>query len=358
MPKLTEKQVETLAPKGEDYCVWDTEVMGFGVRVRKTGAKSFVLMYRRGGKQRKHTMGKPAVGYGVKEARERANASYDAFKLFSVFHPGLIVGLTVPLAALWSARQVWFRVAAAALLVVALAGIGRTTVLFAREMANPPLRVERGILELRRLETMPRVTSLNMRIEKFWSRLWANAMLLRKPQYFPVHTYEGRLNTALKGEWDLSDSLLRSFPAREADFVEVNPQFHAVRVAAPGRVELTFGDGWHPEEGSGFNRWRWSSGVAGIRVVNRAERTVKVHLTLRARALERGRLQLELGDIHLGGPRVLNGSIQRLEYEGVILPPGPSTLILENDRPPGRAAANDPRLLAVALYELTVQAEP
>ena len=41
--------------------------MGFGVRVRKTGAKSFVLMYRRGGKQRKHTMGKPSVGYGVKE---------------------------------------------------------------------------------------------------------------------------------------------------------------------------------------------------------------------------------------------------------------------------------------------------
>lgn len=74
MPKLTEKQIETLVPNGEDYCVWDTEVMGFGVRVRKTGAKSFVLMYRRGGKLRKHTMGKPAVGYGVKEARERAKA--------------------------------------------------------------------------------------------------------------------------------------------------------------------------------------------------------------------------------------------------------------------------------------------
>ncbi|MFN4175537.1 tyrosine-type recombinase/integrase [Phenylobacterium sp.] len=72
MPRLTEKLVETLAPRDEEYCVWDAEVVGLGVRVRPTGAKSFVLMYRRGGKQRKHTMGKVDVGYGVKEARERA----------------------------------------------------------------------------------------------------------------------------------------------------------------------------------------------------------------------------------------------------------------------------------------------
>lgn len=72
MSKLTEKLVEALAPRDEEYCVWDTEVVGLGVRIRPSGAKSFVLMYRRGGKQRKHTMGKLDVGYGVKEARERA----------------------------------------------------------------------------------------------------------------------------------------------------------------------------------------------------------------------------------------------------------------------------------------------
>lgn len=72
MPKLTEKLVEQLSPRDEEYCVWDTEVVGLGVRIRPSGAKSFVLMYRRGGKQRKHTMGKLDVGYGVKEARERA----------------------------------------------------------------------------------------------------------------------------------------------------------------------------------------------------------------------------------------------------------------------------------------------
>lgn len=72
MPKLSEKSIETLVPGEREFVLWDTEVIGFGVRVRPTGAKSFILTYRRGGKFRKHTMGTPGPAYGVKEARERA----------------------------------------------------------------------------------------------------------------------------------------------------------------------------------------------------------------------------------------------------------------------------------------------
>lgn len=72
MPKLTEKSVEALPPQDREYMVWDSEVIGLGVRVQPTGSRSFVLTYRRGGKKRKHTMGPLRVGYGVKEARERA----------------------------------------------------------------------------------------------------------------------------------------------------------------------------------------------------------------------------------------------------------------------------------------------
>jgi hypothetical protein len=205
---------------------------------------------------------------------------------------------------------------------------------------------------------MARITSLNMRIDRFWARLWANAFLLRKPQYFPVHTYEGRLNTPLKGDWDLSDSLLRSLPVRDADFIDLNPQFHVVRVRAPGRVELSFGEGWHPHEGMGLNRWRWTAGGATIRIVNPSDQPVVAALTLRVRALERCRLQLDLGDAPVGGSRPLNGSIQRLEYREVALPPGPSILSLQIDRPPGRSGDGDPRLLALALYDLTFQAQP
>lgn len=78
MSKLTQKAVEDLAPAAEEYCVWDAQVAGLGVRVRPSGAKSFVLMYRLGGKQRKHTMGKLEANYGLKEARERAREHLQA----------------------------------------------------------------------------------------------------------------------------------------------------------------------------------------------------------------------------------------------------------------------------------------
>lgn len=291
----------------------------------------------------------------VWETQTRANASYDAYKLLAVFYPGLLVGLTCWLAV--PVRPVWRHLALGLALVVLVAN-GFVGWQFARKMAEPPLRVDRNLLELRRLERMSRVTSLNMRIEDFWSRLWANALLLRKPQYFPTHTYEGRLNTPLKGEWDLSDSLLRSWPAREADYVEINAQFFAARAHAPGRVELAFGSGWHALEGSGPNRWRWSEGPAVISIVNPAPAPVAVTLILRVRPWQRGRLQLELGDARLGAARQLNGTIQRLEYRDVVLPAGASSLVLLLDEPAGRATEADPRSLGLALYELTVQAGP
>ncbi len=300
------------------------------------------------------------VGWGllVWEARSRINASYDAFKLFSVFYPGLLAGLTSWLAISSRPQPAWVRGAVVLLIVALLAVNGRITLLFAAQMAQPPLRVERGLVELRRLEQVPRVTSLNMRIEGFWSRLWANAFLLRKPQYFPTHTYEGRRNTGLHGEWDLSDSLLRSLPARRMDYLVLNPQFHVVRVKAPGRVELAFGEGWHPLEGLGFNRWRWSSGPAAIAIFNPAPQPLRVKFFLRVRSLEPCQLQLELGTAQLGEPRALQGKVQRLVYTDLVLPPGASVLTLRTDRPSNRAAADDSRLLAVALYDLTVQAEP
>jgi hypothetical protein len=299
-------------------------------------------------------------GWGllVWESRVRVNASYDAFKLFSVFYPGLLAGLAGTMTATWQARQTWLRWTGAAVLALVLVSSLRTTVLFARQMAVPPLRVDRSILDLRRLEAMPRVTSLNLHIDNFWARLWANALLLRKPQYFPSHTYEGRLNTALRGEWDLSDSLLRSVPKREPDFVGLNPKYHAVRVQAPGRVDLAFGRDWHDLETLGHNRWRWSGGTASITVFNPAPQPLPVSLQLHVRALQRCHLQLELGDVRLGTSRVLNGNVQRLDYSGIMLPPGTSTLILQTDLPPGRADSGDPRPLGLALYELTVQAVP
>ena len=57
MAKLTKRQVDALRPKGSDYTLWDDELRGFGVRIRPSGRKTYIVKYRFGGRQRKFTIG-------------------------------------------------------------------------------------------------------------------------------------------------------------------------------------------------------------------------------------------------------------------------------------------------------------
>ena len=75
MPRLTRKLIETLEPREGDYSVRDTEVIGLGVRVRPSGAKSFIFTYRRGGQLRKLTLGRANEAYSIEQAREHARAA-------------------------------------------------------------------------------------------------------------------------------------------------------------------------------------------------------------------------------------------------------------------------------------------
>ena len=49
--KITKRSVDALraAADGAEAVLWDTELKGFGARVQRGGAKSYVLHYRAGG---------------------------------------------------------------------------------------------------------------------------------------------------------------------------------------------------------------------------------------------------------------------------------------------------------------------
>jgi integrase len=74
--RITKRTVDALKTTGKEYVHWDGELKGFGVRVRATGSKSFVAVYRTGGRnspQRRVTIG--AVGkIEAEKAREEAKA--------------------------------------------------------------------------------------------------------------------------------------------------------------------------------------------------------------------------------------------------------------------------------------------
>ena len=73
--KLTKRTIDGLAPAGTDYIVWDTDLRGYGLRVKPSGAKSFLVQYRnRFGVSKRHTLGT----YGEHTPDEARKAARDA----------------------------------------------------------------------------------------------------------------------------------------------------------------------------------------------------------------------------------------------------------------------------------------
>lgn len=73
--KLTKRAIDALAPDAPDQIIWDSELAGFGLRLRAGGSKTFIAQYRAGGgrtgQTRRFTIGRYGV-MTVDEARLEA----------------------------------------------------------------------------------------------------------------------------------------------------------------------------------------------------------------------------------------------------------------------------------------------
>jgi integrase len=75
--KITKRSVDDLAPKNTpEVVLWDTEIRGFGLRARSSGAKTYILHYRPGGGRhaplRKFTIGRHGSPWTPERARLEA----------------------------------------------------------------------------------------------------------------------------------------------------------------------------------------------------------------------------------------------------------------------------------------------
>ncbi len=57
MAKITKRTVDALEPRNREHVLWDDEIKGFGVRVRPSGRKTYIVKYRERGRAVKVTIG-------------------------------------------------------------------------------------------------------------------------------------------------------------------------------------------------------------------------------------------------------------------------------------------------------------
>lgn len=293
----------------------------------------------------------------VRGAQLDTNASYDAYKLFAVFYPLLLPAFCWWVTLRRSRRlHEWIFVCGVGAVVLGfnLVACG----MFIWKMSRPPLMVDGELRQLRKVEAMTDVSSINLVIPDMWSRLWANAFLLRKEHYFPTHTYEARLNTPLRGEWDLEGgpvAIMLPGGARR----EITRRFALVHTRHPAFVRVELADGWHGAEHvpgtSDF--WQWTSDAATLRVDN----PQAYPLTLSCRLdgwspTERGLSLVRNGGEGENPPAVRVGERREaVTFPELSVPPGVSTLVLRSAEPPF-FAPGDPRPLGVSVFRIQVTA--
>jgi integrase len=69
MPRLTKRSVDNALVTGREYFIWDSEMPGFGLRVLRSGRKSYVVQYKAGGRSGQ-TRRKALGQHGVLTAEE------------------------------------------------------------------------------------------------------------------------------------------------------------------------------------------------------------------------------------------------------------------------------------------------
>jgi hypothetical protein len=297
------------------------------------------------------------IGYEflqVRGARLGTNASYDAYKLFAVFYPELLPAFCWWVTVRWSRRLVeWFAVVALALLVLAFNLVG--TGMIAWRLAHAPLIVDGELRQLRKVDAMPDVKSVNLLVPDMWSRLWANEFLLRKQQYFLTHTYEGRLNTPLRGDWDLRAGLI-SIQLPGGASKQITAHYSLVSTRDPHALRADFGGGWYAEEElRGGDRWRWSQPEATLNFDNPHDQAVTVVCTLDCRSVGDNRVTVQAPDGDRFTVRI-GESRGRVALPPVRIPAGKSQLLLQVDHT--AAPAGETRQLGVCVFGVAVAVQP
>ncbi len=299
------------------------------------------------------------LGYWILLREDRLrhdNASYDAFKLFAVFYPGVLLALCLPLRGplvswrWWVGAAGWWGV----LLVVNLASAWQFNVAVRRS----PFVVDPDLAMLSEVERLPQVQAVNITMRPVWEQLWANCFLLHKNQYFEWPTYEGRPVTALRGQWDLSERLVTTRSGGPGDLLEANRTYALLPRSGNRSVEARLDQGWFTVEHAKGETWAWGKELPTIRLNNPHAEARTMVLNFSLRSLHGRHLCLRVGE-QVAWEGFVGEAVQSAKSAPMELSPGPTLVRFETPEAPDHSPG-DPRNLTFLLnrFEVDLQEHP
>jgi len=274
---------------------------------------------------------------------------YKPFKLLSYFYPALAACLlpafrAVGAAPATPAGRAWMGGAAAlALGVVVPSGVA------VHDASWTLQRVTDDAADLQRLESDPRVESINIVSPNYWESMWQVGFLMRKPLSLKYQTYYAR-SARLQGVWDLEhatreppDEVLLQEPRDAApEEIRVNDTY-VLRRRRFG-LHAEFAEGWSSAE----PHHRWSTARHATLLVDTDARRA-VSLELRYSHLTPGTtFDVRVDDRAAGacaGP--LSCTVGPFD-----LAPGGHVVSLDASNPPRSPGPADPRRLETSFWRI------
>ncbi len=294
------------------------------------------------------------IGYVILAFIGRIEGSwggYKSYKLLSFFLPVVLLGSLMLFRNLDFTLKDRIRDPLPLLLAMLLGCNLYSSYKISTQMSTFHRSVSKDMADLKKIENLSSVQSINILGTDWWDIMWAANFLMRKKLYFETSTYRGYFSSALMGEWDLErlGGVLRTVGFNEVETIVVNSSYVLKKAGTAGTLTVQLGKGWYDSEVT----HRWTGKGSDVVTIIFQSPTDELAIDFRATYWPldpNNRIS-----IYLHGDKIVDCPDNKFcQISHMILSKGQNTLEFRTAIPPAPPGTHDRRRLGYAFTAIEI----